>query len=93
MRSRFLLIRIVAVALLLYSLYSLFNSYSGIEYAGQAAAGMERSLEMLEAENSELRAKLASAESGELLEKLARKRLGYVMPGERVFCFFDEIDG
>lgn len=93
MRNRFLLIRIVAVALLLYSLFSLFTSYVGIEQAGRITDAMERTLDSLEAENFELHRKIESAENGELLEKLARTRLGYVMPGERVFCFYDETGG
>lgn len=87
MRSRFSLIRIVAVALLLYSLWSLYHSYAGIRSAQRVASGTESSLAKLKAENAELAENIELAESGELLEKLARERLGYILPGERVFVF------
>jgi len=89
MEKRFSLIRIVAVVLLLYSLWSLYNSYSGIRYAERVAVEMENSLEELKMENAELERNIELAGSGELLEKLARSRLGYVQPGERVFVFSD----
>lgn len=90
MRNRFSLIRIVAVALLLYSLWSLFDSYSGIKYAERVTSAMECSLETLRTENSELKKSIELAESGELLDELARRRLNYIQPGERVFVFSDE---
>ena len=87
MRNRFSLIRIAAVALLLYSLWSLYTSYAGIQQAGRIAAEKESTLARLKTENAELLRKRELAESGELLEKLARERLGYILPGERVFLF------
>ena len=89
MRNRFSLIRIVAAALLLYSLWSLYDSYAGIQYARRVAAETEKSLAALKTENAELLQSIEQAESGELLEKLVRERLGYVYPGERIFCFSD----
>ena len=91
MRSRFSLIRIVAVALLLYSLWSLYDSYAGIQYAESVARERESTLAVLKTENAELLEKLELAGSGELLEGLARERLNYILPGERVFVF--ETDG
>ena len=87
MRNRFSLIRIVAVVLLLYSLWSLYNSYAGIQYAQRVAAEAEKSLAELKRENAELLENIDLVRSGVLLEKLARERLGYVFPGERVFLF------
>lgn len=87
MRSRFSLIRIAAVALLLYSLWSLYDSYAGIQAARRIAAETESRLAYLKTENAELLRKKELAENGTLLEKLARERLGYILPGERVFVF------
>ncbi len=89
MRNRFSLIRIVAVALLLYSLWSLYDSYAGIQYAQRIAAEAESALAELKTENAELIKNRELARSGVLLEKLARERLGYIAPGERVFVFSD----
>lgn len=92
MQLRFSLIRIVAVALLLYSLGLLWVSYSRIQDAEQTVASLSSSLRKLEAENAELTQEIASVRSGEGMEKLARERLGYVLPGERVFYFIEEKD-
>ena len=87
MRNRFSLIRIVAVALLLYSLWSLYGSYAGIRTAQRIAAEKESSLVRLKTENARLLRELELAEDESTLEKLARERLGYILPGERVFLF------
>ena len=89
MRNRFSLIRIVAVALLLYSLWSLYGSYAGIRTAQRIAAEKESSLVRLKTENARLLRELELAEDESTLEKLARERLGYILPGERVFLFSD----
>ena len=93
MRNRFSLIRIAAVALLLYSLWSLYDSYAGIQAAQRIAAEKESCLEQLKTENAELLRKKELAENGTLLEELARERLGYILPGERVFLFADSENG
>ena len=87
MRNRFSLIRIAAVALLLYSLWSLYASYAGIQAARRIAAEKESCLAQMKTENAELLRKRELAEDGKLLEELARERLGYILPGERVFVF------
>ena len=87
MRNRFSLIRIVAVALLLYSLWSLYTSYAGIQVAQRIAAEKESSLVRLKTENAQLLRELELAEDESTLEKLARERLGYILPEERVFLF------
>ena len=56
-----------------------------------AAAGIERALsgelETIEKENLAVRNKLTEGWSEEELEALARRRLGLVRPGDRIFCF------
>lgn len=89
MRNRFSLIRIVAVVLLLYSLWSLYGSYAGIQTARRIAAEKESSLARLKMENARLIRELELAEDGSLLEELARERFDYILPGERVFLFSD----
>ena len=93
MRNRFSLIRIVAVVLLLYSLWSLYGSYAGIQTARRIAAERESSLARLKTENAQLLRESELAEDESTLEKLARERLGYILPGERVFLFSEPENG
>ena len=92
MQLRFSLIRIVAVALLLYSLGLLWVSYSRIRSAEQTVAALSSALCEAKAENARLTREIAAVRSGEGMEKLARERLGYVLPGEKVFYFREEKD-
>ncbi len=78
------------MALLLYSLWSLYTSYAGIQAAQRIAAEKESCLAQLKTENAELLREKELAENGTLLEELARERLGYILPGERVFVFESE---
>ena len=45
----------------------------------------EAALEQVEAENERLEAILASDDKSEYMEQVAREKLGFVMPGEKVF--------
>ena len=90
MQLRFSLIRIVAVALLLYSLGLLWVSYSRIRSAEQTVAALSSTLCESKAENERLSREIAAILNGEGMENLARERLGYVLPGERVFYFVEE---
>lgn len=92
MQLRFSLIRIVAIALLLYSLGLLWVSYSRIQNAEQTLSTLSDTLRVLQTENAELTKKIDMVKSGEGMEKLARERLGFVLPGERVFYFIEEKD-
>ena len=92
MQLRFSLIRIVAVALLLYSLGLLWVSYSRIQSAEQTVFALSSTLCETKAENARLTEEIEAIRSGEGMEKLARERLGYVLPGERVFYFLEEKD-
>ena len=92
MQLRFSLIRIVAVALLLYSLGLLWVSYSRIQSAEQTVSGLSEKVSELETDRAALTEKIAAVKSGEGLEQLARERLGYVLPGEKVFYFRTEKD-
>ena len=83
MQSRISLLRIAALALLVYALALFTSAVRDVSYARQRLASQEAA----QRENLELKEKLEAVESGEGMEALARERLGLVMPGERIFYF------
>lgn len=87
MHTRSTLIRIVALALLLYSLSFFAASLRSLKRAEASLEERQAKLESLEQENVRLRAQIESMESDEGIEALARERLGLVMPGEKIFYF------
>ena len=93
MHTRSTLIRIVALALLLYSLSFFAASLRSLKRAEASLEERQARLERLEQENRRLRTQLESMESREGIEALARERLGLVMPGEKIFYFtYDSAD-
>lgn len=93
MHNHFVLLRIVATALLLYSLSLFASSMGEISRREDELAGLEAQLAALKEENAGLKYRLQSLEKGEGMESLAREKLGLVMPGERVFYFTTEDAG
>ena len=87
MQIRSSLLRIAAVALLIYALAMFSASARETMRAEAELTRMNARLEQTRLENTALRAKLKAAESSETIERLARERLGLVLPGERVFYF------
>ena len=87
MQSRISLLRIAALALLVYALAMFTSAVRDVSYARQRLASQEAALCAAQRENLELKEKLEAVESGEGMEALARERLGLVMPGERIFYF------
>lgn len=87
MRDRDVILRIVILALLLYSLASFASVRSDLRKTEQLAQSLKEELEQLQCENQELEEMLSSPRSDEEMRMLARQRLGMVMPGEKVFYF------
>lgn len=87
MRIRFSLLRLAALALLVYSLVMFTSSVERVYTAENTVAALRREYERARLENLELSARLERAKSGADMEALARERLGLVKPGERVFYF------
>ena len=87
MRERNLIVRLVILALLLYSLGSFVSA--GRELARQRAdtRALEARRQELLAERQELLAQIAAADDTAVMRRLAWERLRMVMPGETVFCF------
>lgn len=89
MYSRDTLLRIVAVALLLYAILSAASSSARLKKLRAAEAGLRQQLATLEQERDQLEQRLAEGISDEELERLARERLGLALPGEKIFYFTD----
>ncbi len=89
MQTRLTLLRIVALALLVYSLALFVTSVREAAQAENTAAGLAEEYERARTEKLELEAKLESAQTDEGMERLARERLGLVMPGEKIFYFIN----
>lgn len=84
-RDRALILRIVALALLLYGLGSLTAVRRELRAAQDTVEALRQQREMLVAQQEALNQALADRDSPEELERLARERLGMVRPGERIF--------
>ena len=87
MNSRKTIVRIVAVALLLYSLASLFTVRRELAAMKGLRQKLETQLEALRQERQELEEKLAAYGEEAEMRRLAWERLGMVSPGETVFYF------
>lgn len=87
MQMRRTLIRIVAVALLLYSLWSLASVRVSLYHALEQEQNLKRELEVLQQEAGLLESRLEQGFDDDFLEALARERLGLVRSGEIIFRF------
>ena len=89
MQTRLTLLRIVALALLIYSLALFVTSVREAAQAENTAAELAEEYERARTEKLALEAKLESAQTDGGMERLARERLGLVMPGEKIFYFIN----
>ena len=87
MNAKETLIRIILIALLLYSLTGFASVKREADRAGLEKAELAETLRALETENARMRCRLAEGLSDAEIEQLARHRLGLVMPGEKIFYF------
>lgn len=87
MQTHSVLLRIVALSLLLYSLWLFASSMDELRQREALVGEKTALLSALMEEKAELEENLRAVESGVGMEALARERLGLVMPGERVFYF------
>ena len=85
-----LLIRIAAVALLLYSLYCFFSVQGELTRLRQTEEARTAVWEQTRTENTALTERVNAELTDEELERLARSRLGMVQPGEKIFRFGNE---
>ena len=87
MRNHEMILRIVALALLLYALGSFAASELRLRQTEAETSALEQRLLRLREENAELHTALDHAGSEEEILRRARERLGLVLPGETIFCF------
>ena len=87
MGSRNIIWRIIALALLCYSLLSFASASYDLARTEALIAELEHSVKAADEENAQLNAALEQGYDDERLRILARQRLGLVMPGELVFYF------
>lgn len=87
------LMRIVVIALLIYSLVSLAAVGRELRQLEERETTLKAELEELETENEQFRRELVEGKSDEEMMQLARARLGLVLPGEKVFYFTTDREG
>lgn len=93
MDPRETLVRIVLVALLIYSLASLTAVGWELRQSELLLAELQGETESLRAANTGLERKIAEGQSPEEMQQLARERLGLVLPGEKLFYFSTDREG
>lgn len=89
MNNRENLLRVIVVALLVYSIAHLSAERTKLYSQEQELQRMSSRLMSLEEKRQELRARAASRNSDEELKRQAWERLGMVMPDEIIFYFTD----
>ena len=90
MQNRSVILRIVVLALLLYSLSSIYSQERELAQSGARLLALEQELRELDRQHRTLEARLSGEGREEELRRLARERLGMVMPGEIIFYFEDK---
>lgn len=93
MNSRETLVRIVLVALLMYSMASLTAAAWQLRQASVLLERLELDCAAVENQNGELERKMQQGQSPDELRQLARERLGLVQPGEKLFYFSTDREG
>lgn len=90
MHTYSVLLRIVAVALLLYSLFLFASTAGSLSDARLILDRAQAQMAALEQEKATYEQRIGSLENERYMEALARERLGLVRPGEKVFYFTSE---
>lgn len=93
MDSRETLLRIILVALLLYSLASAMTVGRELSRSRLMAEQMQQQRAQFIQLNGELETKINQGHSPEEMQQLARERLGLVLPGEKLFYFSTDREG
>ena len=87
MHNRLTNLCFTAAALLLYALAVLLSSMRELHGLETRSEELEREYSGVLAEHELLTERLVHGPTEEELEELIRERLGFVMPGERIFYF------
>ncbi len=84
------ILRAAALALLLYSMFSLAREYALLCRTEALAGELAEEQERLAAQRQALAAQLERPPDERELRRLAWERLGMVLPGEKIFLFTQE---
>ncbi len=87
MRERNLIMRLVALALLLYALGSFVSARRELARQQADTRALEQQKQELLLKRQELERRLAAANDADEMRRLAWEKLRMVMPGETIFCF------
>ncbi len=87
MRNRYLILRIVIVAFLLYSMTAFGSGLRNLRLTQKHCYELENELTELREENKTLKLELSSEPDDEIMGKLAREKLGMLKPGDKIFIF------
>lgn len=80
-----LFIKILLLAFILYSIYSLVQMYTGLAQSSQLLAEKRESEQELMLRNQELEKLLEEGNQGDMIERAARSKLGYAYSDEKVY--------
>lgn len=80
-----LFIKILLLAFILYSIYSLVQMYTGLAQSSQLLAEKRESEQELMLRNQELEKLLEEGNQGDRIERAARSKLGYAYSDEKVY--------
>lgn len=84
-KKRSFIVSLCIIAACAYFAISFFSINREIREVNKETAALISQTEQQNAENKELKEKLNSENKDEYVEKVARDKLGYVMPGERIY--------
>ena len=87
MQHRKIILRIVVVALLIYSFTAFGSGLKDLRQGESQMNLLEDELSMLKDTNSLLKAQLSTAPDEDKVRKLAREKLGMLRPEDKIFIF------
>ena len=80
-----LFVKLLLLAFILYSIYSLVQMYTGLAKSSQLLAEKRESEQELTLRNQELEKLLEEGNQGDMIERAARSKLGYAYSDEKVY--------
>lgn len=80
-----LFVKLLLLAFILYSIYSLVQMYTGLAESSQLLAEKRESEQELMLRNQELEKLLEEGNQGDMIEQAARSKLGYAYSDETVY--------
>ena len=84
-RKGSLFVKLLLLAFILYSIYSLVQMYTGLAKSSQLLAEKRESEQELTLRNQELEKLLEEGNQGDMIERAARSKLGYAYSDEKVY--------